>query len=96
MKENQFQSRLIKKLKTLFPGCQILKNDAGYLEGVPDLIVLFEDKWAMLEVKGWSLARRSPAQDYYVRLFNDMSFAAYICPENEKDVLNDLQLAFGA
>lgn len=96
MKENKFQAALIQKLKVLFPGCEILKNDSSYLEGVPDLIILFQNKWAMLEVKRHSSAYRSSAQEYYVELFDNMSFASFIYPENEKEVLDDLQLAFGA
>lgn len=94
MRENDFQRYLIQKLKQMFEGCYILKNDSSYLEGVPDLIILFKDRWAMLEVKQSREAHRSRAQSYYVSLLDEMSFASFIYPENEEDVLNDLQLAF--
>lgn len=32
-KESEFQAKLIKKLKELFKGCIILKNDPEYLQG---------------------------------------------------------------
>lgn len=40
MLESQFQSKLIKELKKLFPGCIIMKSDSGYLQGIPDLPIL--------------------------------------------------------
>ena len=78
----------------MFPGCVILKNDPTYIQGVPDLIVLYENKWAMLEVKKDSSASHQPNQDYYVDKLGKMSFAAFIFPENVEEVLNDLQQAF--
>lgn len=92
--ERDFQSYLIKRLKKMFPGCVILKNDPTYIQGVPDLIVLYENKWAMLEVKKDSSASHQPNQDYYVDKLGKMSFAAFIFPENVEEVLNDLQQAF--
>jgi len=93
--ESQFQSDLIDELELLFPKCIILKNDPNYLQGVPDLTVLWGAKYAMLEVKKSFFARRQPNQPYYVELFNSWSFGAFICPENKEEVLGALQLAFG-
>lgn len=94
-RENRYQAGLIDRLETLFPGCIILKNDSSYLQGVPDLLILFEDRWAMLEAKGSFDSPTQPNQPYYVDLFNRMSFAAFIDPSNEADVLYELQRAFG-
>ena len=96
MRESSYQSYLIETLTDLFPGCFILKNDEQYLQGIPDLLVLYRDKWAMLEVKASARARVRPNQEYYVDLLDDMHFAAFIYPENEKDVLSALQSAFKA
>lgn len=30
MLESQFQAKLIKELKKLFPGCIVMKSDSGY------------------------------------------------------------------
>jgi hypothetical protein len=49
--ENKYQAKLIKKLKRLFPGCVVLKNDSAYIQGMLDLTVLYRDRWATLEVK---------------------------------------------
>lgn len=96
MLESVYQSRLIKKLERRFPGCFILKNDSGYRQGVPDLVVFYGERWAMLEVKADEGASHQPNQDYYVELLSEMSFAAFIYPENEEAVLRDLQRAFEA
>lgn len=94
MKESVFQSKLIKKLKVVFPGCIVMKTDPGYIQGLPDLLILFENKWAALEVKKTKNAHHQPNQDYYVKLMNKMSFASFISPENEEEVLNEIQRAF--
>lgn len=96
MRESQFQSRLIKKLKTMFTGCFVLKLDANYIQGIPDLLILYEDKWAALEVKKGTAASHRPNQDYYIQIMNDMSYASFISPENEEDVLDEIQQALRA
>ena len=75
-------------------GCVILKNDSEYIQGIPDLLVLFRDRWAMLEVKASEDSPNQPNQEWYIARLNKMSFAAFIYPENEEEVLNDLQRAF--
>ena len=94
MLENKFQSKLIKELKEEFPGCIVMKNDSSYIQGIPDLLVLYEDKWAGLEVKKSAKAKHQPNQDYYVDKMNEMSFSAFIYPENKEQVLNDLRKTF--
>lgn len=93
-KESEFQAKLIKKLEKLFKGCVILKNDPAYLQGICDLTVLFKKKWAMLECKESVDASHQPNQDYYVNKLDNMSFARFIYPENEQEVLDELQKAF--
>ena len=90
--ESRFQDRLIKKLKDLFPGCMVFKMDQ--IQGIPDLLILYKEKWASLECKKERSAHRQPNQDYYVKMMNDMSFSRFIFPENEQEVLNELQLTF--
>lgn len=94
MLENKFQSKLIKELKKEFPGCMVLKNDPTYIQGVPDLLVLYKDKWASLEVKKSATAKHQPNQDYYVDKMNEMSHSAFIYPENKDEVLDNLRKAF--
>lgn len=95
MLENRYQAYLVKELRKMFPGCIILKNDPAYLQGIPDLLILFNDQWAALEVKAYGDAPNQPNQVYYICEMNDMSFAAFIYPEIEEDVLYALQQAFG-
>ena len=95
MLESKFQASLIKELKTLFKDCVVLKNDANYLQGFPDLLVLYNDRWAALECKRSKSASHRPKQDHYVNKLNNMSYASFICPENRNEVLNELQQAFG-
>lgn len=93
MLERNFQSGLIKDLKKMFPGCMVLKNDASYLQGVPDLLIMHGPKWAALECKKSATAKRQPNQEYYVDKMNQMSYAAFISPENKEEVLHELQSA---
>lgn len=94
MKENKFQHELIQDLKSLFPGCIVMKNDPSYIQGIPDLIVLYRDKWATLECKKSAGAEKQPNQDYYVECMDRMSFSRFIYPENKEEILNELQQAF--
>ena len=91
--ESRFQSGVIKDIRRMFKDCIILKNDAGYLQGIPDLLILFGDKWAALECKESKTAKHQPNQDFYVELMKRMSFAAFIFPENKDEILHGLQLA---
>ena len=95
MKENKFQSNLIKEIKETYPGCVVLKNDSSYLQGVPDLSVFYKDKWIMLEVKKNANAKRQPNQEYYVDKLNNMSYARFVYPENKEEVLHEIQQVFG-
>lgn len=94
MKESDFQHKLIKKLEKMFPGCEIMKNDPTYIQGIPDLTILYGPRWATLEVKISAKADHQNNQDYYVEKHNQMSFSAFIFPENEKEVLNELKSFF--
>lgn len=92
--ESGFQDRLIDDLENMFPGCIIMKNDANYIQGFPDLSIFYKDKWAILECKKSEDATHQPNQDYYVDILNRMSFSRFIYPENKEEVLHDLQQAF--
>ena len=92
--ERDFQGNLIKDLKKMFPGCIVMKNDSSYIQGIPDLLILHNDKWASLECKKTANANRQPNQEYYVGIMNEMSFSRFIYPENKEEVLSELRKAF--
>lgn len=94
MLENKFQSNLIKEIKKIFPGSMVLKNDSSYIQGIPDLLVLYKDKWCSLECKKSANAKHQPNQNYYVNKMNEMSFSSFICPENKDEVLKELKKLF--
>lgn len=94
MRESGFQARLIRTLKERFPGCVVLKNDANYIQGIPDLTVFYRNKWAMLECKRSENESHQPNQDYYVERMDEMSFARFIFPENMEEVLDELERSF--
>ena len=90
--ESGFQDKLRRELKMLFPECMIFKMDQ--IQGIPDLLVLYKDKWFSLECKKNANSSRRPNQEYYVDLMNKMSFSRFICPENKQEVLDELRKAF--
>lgn len=90
--ESGFQDSLIKQIKKILPGSMVFKMDQ--IQGLPDLLILYKDKWASLEVKRSVTAKRQPNQEYYVNLMNEMSFSRFISPENREDILDELQSAF--
>lgn len=94
MRESKFQSELKKELKETFPGCIITKLDSSDIQGIPDLLILYKDKWATLENKRNSKAHKQPNQEYYVDKMNDMSFSRFIYPENKQKVLSELKEIF--
>lgn len=95
MKEKDYQASLIRILKQRYTNCVVMKNDAGYIQGIPDLTILYNGLWAMLEVKITAEADTQPNQDYYVDSLDNMSFAAYIYPDNENEILRLLDQHFG-
>jgi hypothetical protein len=94
MRENKFQSNLKKELKERYTGCVVTKLDANDIQGIPDLLILYKDKWATLENKKASKSSKQPNQEYYVNKMNDMSFSKFIYPENKDEVLKELDKVF--
>ena len=93
-KESEFQKKLKDRLKEQFPGCMVLKNDPNQIQGVPDLTVLYEDKWAALEVKRSKGASHRPNQNYYIDKMSKMSYASFVSPENVDEVFKELEEVF--
>lgn len=96
MRENKFKQNLKKEIDKMFPGCMQFDLDPNQLQGIPDLLILYKNKWASLECKKEKDAPRQPNQPYYVDLMNKMSFSRFIFPENKEEVLNELQRSFNS
>lgn len=92
--ESGFQDKLRSDIKKLFPDCMIFKMDQ--IQGIPDLLILYRDRWASLECKRSAKEKRQPNQEYYVQRMDEMSFSRIVYPENKEEVLNELQQAFGS
>lgn len=95
MRENAYQAKLIKKLKAMYPDAMVLKGDANRVQGICDILVLRGSTWVALECKRSKDAPHRPNQDYYVDKMNGMSYAAFIFPENEKEILDEVQRTLG-
>jgi hypothetical protein len=93
--EGKFKDLLHKEIEALFPGCIILIGNSACIQGIPDWVIFYENKYAFLEVKPSAVADKRPNQDWWVDKIDSMSFSSFIYPENKEEVLHDLQLAFG-
>lgn len=92
--ERDFQKDLMDEIRERYPGCMIMKNDSGYIQGIPDWTILYKDKWAVLEAKKSKTAKKQPNQPYYVEELDKMSFARFVYPENKDEVLSELHKLF--
>ena len=92
--ESKFQAELIREIKERFPGCYVMKTDPTYQQGLPDLLILYSNKWASLECKKSAGASKRPNQERHVERMNEMSFSRFIFPENKEEVLDELQRSF--
>lgn len=94
MLESKFKTELRKDIEARLPGAIVLHIDPTEIQGIPDLLVLYDNTWAALEGKRNRNASHRPNQDYYVNLMNRMSFASFIFPENKEEVLDAMEQAF--
>lgn len=93
--ERDYQPKLIARIEEMFPGAIVRKHDMQ--QGFPDLLILWGPHWALLEVKKkrpTSAKDFEANQEWWIDYFDGMSFSACIYPENEEEVLHDLQRAF--
>lgn len=91
--ESKFKAQVKKIISEMFPGCYMHEMKAG-AQGIPDTLIIFKERWALLEFKESAKAKHRPNQDYYVEHFNDIGFARFIYPENMDEVLDDLKRYF--
>lgn len=94
--ESDFKRAFLNEVRQLFPGVTVISPDPTTQQGIPDTILLYRSTWAALEFKRDSKANVRPNQRYYISQFGEMSYAAFVYPENKGEVLNALQQTFGA
>ena len=92
--ESAFKHSVLRYIENRFPGAIVLHVDTGLHRSYPDVFILYRNRWAALEFKRSENSKHRPNQDYYVDIFNAMSYASFIYPENEGKVLNELEYAF--
>ena len=72
-KETYFQNKILKpEIERRFQGCHIHKMEGE--QGMPDLLILYNKHWALLEAKRGENSEHQPNQDYWVDQFNQLSF----------------------
>ena len=94
--ESRFQGKLIKEIKERFPEAIVMKTNPGYIQGIPDLMIVNGKNWAALECKRSPKEHHQPNQDYYIQKMNEMSYARFVYPENKEEVLDEMERSFGA
>lgn len=94
MRESQYQASLVRRLEATFIGCLVVRMDASRIQGIPDLLILFGNRWAGLEVKIDETSRVQPNQRYHIEHLHSMSYCSFIYPQNEDEVFHELQLTF--
>lgn len=94
--ESDFKSVTLQDIRDQLPGCEILHNDANYIQGIPDTLVVYGPNYGFLEFKRATNSSKRVNQEYYIDKFNKMSYASFISPENKEAVLNELQSALRA
>lgn len=94
--EGPYKTALTKRIEKRWgPLVMVVRLDANVRQGIPDILVLFDSGfWAALEGKRNAKAPCQPNQPYYVDLMDRLCFAAFIYPENEEGVLNELEQAY--
>lgn len=101
MLERDYQMDVVRKLYDGFRSMGYMElrdvivyiNDPNYIQGIPDLSVFFRPtaRFAMLEVKTSAKAPVRPNQQWYIDMWGQNIFTAFIYPENEQEVLLALQ-----
>lgn len=95
MIEGTYRSKLIKKLKVHFPGLIVLHNNPNQIKGIPDLTLLYHNRYAMLETKMAPNSSKRPNQDTWISYFERQgAFSAFVNASNEKEIINELRRYF--
>lgn len=95
MRESEFQTIFLNRVKELLPNCFVLKNDANMIQGFPDWTVIFGKYALIFEIKRNEKAAYQPNQLYYIDFINNSGgFARIVYPENMEEVLHEIQQTY--
>lgn len=73
-----------------------MKNDPKYIQGIPDLTLIYKDTYVMLECKRRSNSNKQANQGHYVNQIKEMGGRAYfIYPDNLEEVLDEISRDLG-
>jgi len=94
MLEATFKARFIERLRCRLRGVDldIIHNTTG--NSKPDLIILGSPNWAALEFKKTARSKTRPNQPYHVERMNAKSYARFVYPTIEEEVLDELEELF--
>lgn len=91
-KEGTFQDSFINDVMSLYPEAIVLKNDANYLQGFPDLTILTSRGTVIAEVKKSANEKYQPNQEHYLAYMRAMGYPAFtVHPENREEILHAIQ-----
>lgn len=91
--KRRFKERLHTRMQELGVDIFIIDNKSNRRSTL-DTIVLGPQHWAALEFKRSKSASHRPNQDYYVDQWDQLGFASFVYPENEEEILNELEKLF--
>lgn len=94
--ESKFKKAFLDELRDSFPGCVVITGNSATQQGIPDTLILFNDRWAALEFKRTPSASRQPNQSYFIEKFGEMSYASFVYPENKEEVFDAIRETFRA
>lgn len=100
MREATYQAKLVRRLRSKFKKLDdiavVMPMDGNTIQGWPDILILADMGWCVLEVKTDAGADRQPNQEYWLEWCNDRClFASLIWPHCEEQVLEELFQALG-
>lgn len=90
MLESEVQKQFIDWVYNAFPEAIVMKNDASYLLGVPDLTIIVRSRWAFIETKKCSNSHKQPLQEDYIQYADTWAFGAFVDKDNAYRVFNEL------
>ena len=96
--ESNYQKRLVKKIRKMFPMCYLFVKEAKAIRGIPDLILTVNGRFIGLEVKRCESESkhrtgRTVLQRHNINKINRAGgYACFIYPENEEEVIEAISL----